>query len=324
MRQSIFLGGLLVRSALVAPAALAQTPAPQPPAARPPRLSRSLRAPAEPPEQEIEVSVPGASPAPDADVVVTGTRTPNIVRVTPQVISVLSARTSPAPARRHRRRAAARHRPFGGRQRLRLRPRPRRPLFARAAQRLAAAEPRAAAPGRPLDIFPTSVIASSLVQKSYSVNYPGEFGGGVINLTTPPCRAILPQLRRRHRRRRRDDLQPRLHLLRQRHRRVRLRRRRPPLPGGAARRGRGRHVQPDDGGERRDFATSLTNAADHRASAQQQYSGQFLRRAQRRHSFDDRRRPDRRDRRVRLHAIPGGRATRCSRFRSIRGWVDRR
>jgi outer membrane receptor protein involved in Fe transport len=36
----------------------------------------------------------------------------------------------------------------------------------------------------PLDIFPTGVIASSLVQKSYSVNYPGEFGGGVINLTT--------------------------------------------------------------------------------------------------------------------------------------------
>ena len=36
----------------------------------------------------------------------------------------------------------------------------------------------------PLDIFPTSVIASAVVQKSYSVNYPGEFGGGVINLTT--------------------------------------------------------------------------------------------------------------------------------------------
>jgi hypothetical protein len=36
----------------------------------------------------------------------------------------------------------------------------------------------------PLDIFPTGLIASSLVQKSYSVNYPGEFGGGVINLTT--------------------------------------------------------------------------------------------------------------------------------------------
>ena len=36
----------------------------------------------------------------------------------------------------------------------------------------------------PLDLFPTSVISSSLVQKSYSVNFPGEFGGGVINLTT--------------------------------------------------------------------------------------------------------------------------------------------
>lgn len=36
----------------------------------------------------------------------------------------------------------------------------------------------------PLDLFPTNVVASSLVQKSYSANFPGEFGGGVINLTT--------------------------------------------------------------------------------------------------------------------------------------------
>lgn len=36
----------------------------------------------------------------------------------------------------------------------------------------------------PLDLFPSSIIASSLVQKSYSVNFPGEFGGGLINLTT--------------------------------------------------------------------------------------------------------------------------------------------
>ncbi|WP_119082275.1 TonB-dependent receptor domain-containing protein [Altererythrobacter sp. B11] len=36
----------------------------------------------------------------------------------------------------------------------------------------------------PLDIFPTNVIASTLVQKTYSPNFPGEFGGGVINLTT--------------------------------------------------------------------------------------------------------------------------------------------
>jgi outer membrane receptor protein involved in Fe transport len=36
----------------------------------------------------------------------------------------------------------------------------------------------------PLDLFPTDLMASSLVQKTYSPNYPGEFGGGVINLTT--------------------------------------------------------------------------------------------------------------------------------------------
>jgi outer membrane receptor for Fe3+-dicitrate len=36
----------------------------------------------------------------------------------------------------------------------------------------------------PLDLFPTDIIASSLVQKTFSPNFPGEFGGGVINLTT--------------------------------------------------------------------------------------------------------------------------------------------
>ncbi len=36
----------------------------------------------------------------------------------------------------------------------------------------------------PLDLFQTDVIASAVVQKSYSANLPGEFGGGLINLTT--------------------------------------------------------------------------------------------------------------------------------------------
>jgi outer membrane receptor for Fe3+-dicitrate len=36
----------------------------------------------------------------------------------------------------------------------------------------------------PLDLFPSDVIASSLVQKTYSPNFTGEFGGGLINLTT--------------------------------------------------------------------------------------------------------------------------------------------
>src|SRR3546814_15949155 len=33
-------------------------------------------------------------------------------------------------------------------------------------------------------LFPYTTLFRSLVQKSYSVNFPGEFGGGVINLTT--------------------------------------------------------------------------------------------------------------------------------------------
>lgn len=36
----------------------------------------------------------------------------------------------------------------------------------------------------PLDIFPTALIESVLVQKTYSPQYPGEFGGGVIDLRT--------------------------------------------------------------------------------------------------------------------------------------------
>lgn len=36
----------------------------------------------------------------------------------------------------------------------------------------------------PLDLFPASVLANVLVQKTYSPNFPGEFGGGVIALTT--------------------------------------------------------------------------------------------------------------------------------------------
>ncbi len=36
----------------------------------------------------------------------------------------------------------------------------------------------------PLDIFPTSIIESVLVQKTFSPEYPAEFGGGVIDLRT--------------------------------------------------------------------------------------------------------------------------------------------
>ena len=36
----------------------------------------------------------------------------------------------------------------------------------------------------PLDLFPSSILRSVAVQKTYSVQYPGEFGGGVIDLRT--------------------------------------------------------------------------------------------------------------------------------------------
>lgn len=36
----------------------------------------------------------------------------------------------------------------------------------------------------PLDLFPAAILAGATVQKSFSPNYPGEFGGGVIDLQT--------------------------------------------------------------------------------------------------------------------------------------------
>lgn len=36
----------------------------------------------------------------------------------------------------------------------------------------------------PLDLFPSNVLDGAAVQKTYSVNYPGEFGGGLIDLKT--------------------------------------------------------------------------------------------------------------------------------------------
>lgn len=126
-----------------------------------------------------EVSVPGG------DIVVTGRRSRNVVKASNQVISVLSAEEIARTGEGDIAGALSRVtglsvvgnglvyvRGLGDRYSLALlngsplpSPEPLRRVV-------------------PLDIFPTGVIASSLVQKSYSVNYPGEFGGGVINLTT--------------------------------------------------------------------------------------------------------------------------------------------
>jgi type II secretion system protein H len=195
MTNRYALGGLLLlSSALIAPAAIAQQTggpgAPANPGSLGPAASQADQ-PAEgdpqveegQPEEEVEISVPGAE---GTEIVVTGTRGPrNIVRTSPQVLSVLTtediARTGEGDIAGALQRVTGLSvvgsgfvyvRGLGDRYSLALlngsplpSPEPLRRVV-------------------PLDIFPTSVIASALVQKSYSPNYPGEFGGGVINLTT--------------------------------------------------------------------------------------------------------------------------------------------
>ncbi len=167
----------LASSALVAPAAFAQSTAPAP-AATPPAQQD-----AEPAQEQVDTSTPGADTV--EDIVVVGRNIPDTVRATPQVVSVLSAadiaRTGEGDI------AGALQRVTGlsvvGNGFVFV-----RGLGDRYSSSLLNGSPLPSPePLRrvvPLDIFPTNVIASSLVQKSYSVNYPGEFGGGVINLTT--------------------------------------------------------------------------------------------------------------------------------------------
>ncbi len=180
MKKPIAFGSLLLLStALVAPAAVAQTAETvqnSPPAAAPSVAD-------EPQEEKVDISAPGAGG--DEEIVVTGRYIPEPVRATPEVVSVLSsadiARTGEGDIAGALQRVTGLSvvgngfvfvRGLGDRYSLALlngsplpSPEPLRRVV-------------------PLDIFPTSVIASSVVQKSYSVNYPGEFGGGVINLTT--------------------------------------------------------------------------------------------------------------------------------------------
>ena len=169
----------LASTALVAPAALAQTAPPSAPPASSPPVAQD----AAPEAEKVETSTPGAEGI--EDIVVVGRNIPDTVRATPQVVSVLSAadiaRTGEGDI------AGALQRVTGlsvvGNGFVFV-----RGLGDRYSSSLLNGSPLPSPePLRrvvPLDIFPTNVIASSLVQKSYSANYPGEFGGGVINLTT--------------------------------------------------------------------------------------------------------------------------------------------
>jgi hypothetical protein len=146
-------------------------------------------APAEAPPgeyEDLEISTPGSdAPQQEADIVVTGRNIPNAIRATPEVISVLStadiARTGEGDIAGALQRVTGLS-VVGGRFVYVRGLGERYSLALLNGSPLPSPEPLRRVV--PLDIFPTSVIASSVVQKSYSVNYPGEFGGGVINLTT--------------------------------------------------------------------------------------------------------------------------------------------
>lgn len=170
---------LLLSTALMSPAALLAQTAAAPAPATPP----AANVPAEEAEEQVEISTLGAPSS--RDIVVTGRRTQNVVRATPQVVSVLSsadiARTGDGDIAGALQRVTGLSvvgngfvyvRGLGDRYSLAL----------LNGSPLPSPEPLKRVV--PLDLFPTSILASSLVQKSYSANYPGEFGGGVINLTT--------------------------------------------------------------------------------------------------------------------------------------------
>ena len=189
MKSSVFVSTLLATSALIAAPAFAQTAAPAATTggqvASPP-TGTTVGADAGDPvdAQDVEVSTPGGSDAGD-EIVVVGRNIPNVLRNTPEVVNVLStadiARTGEGDI------AGALQRVTGlsvvGNGFVYV-----RGLGDRYSSSLLNGSPLPSPePLRrvvPLDIFPTNVIASALVQKSYSVNYPGEFGGGVVNLTT--------------------------------------------------------------------------------------------------------------------------------------------
>lgn len=181
MKKTFFLTTLLASTAWALPG-FAQTTATTP-ASPPSGTTVSPEAGGSVDAQDVELSTPGADAG--GDIVVIGRNIPDAVRATPQVVNVLStadiARTGEGDI------AGALQRVTGlsvvGNGFVYV-----RGLGDRYSSSLLNGSPLPSPePLRrvvPLDIFPTNVIASALVQKSYSANYPGEFGGGVINLTT--------------------------------------------------------------------------------------------------------------------------------------------
>jgi outer membrane receptor protein involved in Fe transport len=176
-KRTAIITGLLLSSALISPAAFAQTTPAEEPAAE------NIPADEEPVDDNVDVSAPGSEFS--GEIIVRGKYIPNPVRATGEVVSVLGeaeiARTADGDIAGSLQRVTGLSvvggrfvfvRGLGERYSLAL------------LNGLPLPSPEPLRRVVPLDLFPTSVIASTVVQKSYSVNYPGEFGGGVINLTT--------------------------------------------------------------------------------------------------------------------------------------------
>ncbi|MEP6400003.1 MAG: TonB-dependent receptor [Marinomonas sp.] len=177
-KRTAMITSLLFSTALVSPVAHAQTTAIDKPAmakAQPDDVSVD--------DADVDISAPGGGFG--GEIVVRGKYIPNPIRATSEVVSVLGeaeiARAADGDIAGSLQRVTGLSvvggrfvfvRGLGERYSLAL------------LNGLPLPSPEPLRRVVPLDLFPTSVIASTVVQKSYSVNYPGEFGGGVINLTT--------------------------------------------------------------------------------------------------------------------------------------------
>ncbi len=185
---------LLLTSQLVAPALLAQTAgapaatsttATSPDGQATPQSQTPTGQDGQSTEEPVEISAPGVDASTSSEIVVVGRNIPNTIRATPQIVSVLSAadiaRTGEGDIAGALTRVTGLSVVGGGFVYV-------RGLGDRYSSSLLNGSPLPSPePLRrsvPLDIFPTTIVGSALVQKTYSVNYPGEFGGGVINLTT--------------------------------------------------------------------------------------------------------------------------------------------
>ena len=170
--------GLLLSTAMVSPAAFAQT------ADTDDQVTETTQTDEDPVDDEdVDISAPGGDFG--SEIIVRGRFIPNPIRATSEVLAVLGeaeiARTADGDIAGSLGRVTGLSvvggrfvfvRGLGERYSLAL------------LNGLPLPSPEPLRRVVPLDLFPTSVIASTVVQKSYSVNYPGEFGGGVINLTT--------------------------------------------------------------------------------------------------------------------------------------------